>query len=128
MKHFINKVLDEILSGANATTWVAVLLIAYPVCGAWLLYKSTKRKPNPETKEVSKFSFWYMIKDNLPVIIYTTIFMNVFALWTVQNFPAYKVLTLGIVIGLLSTGLGVLVEKVHDNLFNKAKKQIDNIN
>jgi len=127
MKEIINKILNEILSGADGFRYAAILIIAYPVMFAWFLYKAANRNPDPKTGELSKFSFWYAIKHNLPMVIYTSIFINVSALWATSNFPTYKAITLGILIGVLSTSMGALFEKLHNQIFKKASENIEKI-
>lgn len=127
MKEIVNKILNEILSGADGFRYVAVLIIAYPVMVAWLLYKAVNRNPDPKTGELSKFSLWYAIRHNLPVVIYTSIFINVSAIWATSNFPTYKAITLGIALGILSTSLGIIFDKLHTQLFKKTTSTIEKI-
>lgn len=128
MHEVVNKILNEILSGADAYKYVAVLVIAYPVMLAWLLFKASNRKPDSKTGVVSKFSWGYALSNNMPVVIYTSIFMNVFALWATSNFPAYKAIVLGIAIGLLSTSLGAISEWAHKALVKKVRGWISKMN
>lgn len=127
MNEIINKILDELLSGADGYKYSAVLIAGYPVMFAWLLYKATNRSPDPKTGQVSKFSWWYAIRHNLAVFIYTSIFLNVFALWATSNYPTSKAIVLGIAIGLLSTSLGALAELLQKVLLKRAKVLIAKI-
>lgn len=128
MNEIINKILNEVLSGADAYKYVAVLLISYPVMLAWLLFKAINRNPDPNTGEITKFRWSYAIKHNLAVVIYTSIFLNVLAIWATANYPTSKAIVLGIIIGLLSTSLGVLFELLHKELVKKVKGIISKIN
>ena len=127
MNEAINKILVEILSGANAYKYLAVLIIGAPVMFAWLLFKAVNRNPDPKTGEVSKFSWRYAIRHNLAIVVYTAIFMNVLALWATSNYPGSKAIVLGMVIGLLSTSLGALAELGQKLLVKKAKALITKI-
>lgn len=127
MKDFIDKVLNEILSGADGAKYLAVLILGYPVMYAWLLFKARNRNADPKTGDITKFNLWYSIKHNAGVVIYTSIFLNVSALWVTANFPTYKAITLGIVMGIMSTVLGVIFEKIHNAIFKKVGAEIDKI-
>jgi hypothetical protein len=121
----MNEFKQIVLGGATAGAWLATLLYAYLTAFGMILYSTTKRDPKSENTPVC-FHWSFLLTDKALRIYSNLLFIIILVRVTQFFVPVQYIVYSGFLIGLLSDGLGQLLEFLRDMVDNNVRGRIRN--